>query len=87
MDAKTALIICAVIGGIFAVILIIAGIGSVGSSTGHFVKDISNGTPLEQPAASLEKAGDDLTASAIRVFMEFTGLLALIGLVWFGSKS
>lgn len=86
MDLEKILIVGAVIVAIYAVILICGGIGSVESSTGHFVKSITNGTPIEQPAASIEKAGSDLTASANHTFAVFTGLLALGGLIWIGAN-
>jgi hypothetical protein len=86
MTLEEKLIACAVIGAMFIVILVVAGIGSVGSSAGHFVKDTLNGTVVEQPAASIEKAGADLTASANHAFAFLTGMLVLGGLIWIGAN-
>ncbi|PKL68241.1 MAG: hypothetical protein CVV30_09960 [Methanomicrobiales archaeon HGW-Methanomicrobiales-1] len=86
MDNKKLLIIGGIIVAVYVVILIIGGIGSVGSSTGHFVKDITNGTFVEQPAASIEKAGTDLTTSANHAFGYLTGFLVLCGLIWVGAN-
>nr|WP_320160937.1 hypothetical protein [uncultured Methanoregula sp.] len=87
MNFQTALIVCAVIGTIFGVFLIAAGIGSVESAAGHFLKETLHGTPVEQTAASIEAAGNDLTAKAHTVMALFAGVLFFIGLAYVGSKS
>ena len=84
---EMALIICAIIGIVFLVLFAVAGFGSAESSVGHFFKDTLHGTPLEQPAASIESAGSDLTAKAHGAITVFAGLLVIIGLAYVGSKS
>jgi hypothetical protein len=86
MNLEKVLMIGGVIFAVYVVILIAGGIGSVESATGHFFKDALHGTAVEQPAASIEKAGADLTTSANHVFAFFTGLLVLGGLVWVGAN-
>jgi len=86
MNTQDTLIVCGVIAAMFVVILAVGGAGSIESDVGHFFKDTLNGTPLEQPAASIEAAGNDLTASANRAFAFLSGLVLLVGLIWLGSK-
>ena len=87
METKTALIICAVIGCIFAVLLIIAGFGSTESAIGQFFKDALHGTAVEQPAASLKASGDSLTSWANGAIATFMGALVIIGLIYVGVNS
>ncbi|WP_372959480.1 hypothetical protein [Methanoregula sp.] len=87
MNFNTALIVCVIIGTIFGVILIAAGIGSIESAAGHFVKETLHGTAIEPTAASVETAGNDLMAKAHGAFALFTGLLLVLGLAYVGSKS
>lgn len=87
MNTHEALVACAIIGAIFGAILIVAGIGSLESAAGHFFKDTLHGTLVEQPAASVEAAGNDLTAKAHGAIAFFSGLLLLLGLMWVGANS
>lgn len=83
---KTAFILIAFIGIVFLAILVVAGFGSTESAVGHTLKDTFHGTPVEQTAASIESAGNDLTTSAHKALTIFTGLIVLVGLVYAGSK-
>ena len=56
------------------------GFGSAESSAGHYLGSALNGTPLEQPAVSMERAGEGLTATADNDIMGFTALL-VVGLL------
>jgi hypothetical protein len=87
MNVQDALIACAIIGAIFGVILIVAGAGSVESAAGHFVKDTLKGTVVEQPASSIEAAGNSLTSWADGAVATFSGLLLLLGLIYVGVNS
>jgi len=84
---KMALIVVAIIGIVFIALFTVAGIGTVESSTGHFLKNTFSGTAIEQSAASLETAGNDLTTSAHKALGIFTGLITLIGIVYWRSRS
>jgi hypothetical protein len=87
METKTALIICAIIGCIFGVLFISAGIGSTESAIGQFFKDALHGTVVEQPAATLKASGEDLTSWANGAIATFTGVLVILGLIYVGAKS
>jgi hypothetical protein len=84
---ETAFIIIAIIGIVFLAILVVAGFGSTESAVGHFLKDTFHGTPVEQTAVSLESAGTDLTTAAHKALTIFTGLIVLVGLVYWRSRS
>lgn len=84
---QVALVIAAIIGIVFLALFAVAGFGSVESSAGHFLKDTLHGTAVEQPAASIESAGNDLTSKAHGAIAVFSGLLLIIGFVYVGSKS
>lgn len=84
---KMAFIIAFAIGVVFVILFAIAGFGSVQSSTGHFLKNTLQGTSLEQSAASIESAGNDLTTKAHGAIALFTGVLVLCGLAYVGSKT
>jgi hypothetical protein len=87
MNIKEALLVCAIIGAIFGVFLIVAGVGSVESGVGHFFKDTLKGTAVEQSAVSVESAGNSLTSWADGAIATFSGLLLLLGIVYVGAKS
>jgi hypothetical protein len=87
MSVKTALIACAIIGAIFGVLLMLAGAGSVESAIGHVFKEALHGTVVEQSAASVESAGNDLTSWAHGALTFVIGVLVIFGLMYVGSKS
>jgi hypothetical protein len=84
---EIAVIIGVFVGVVFLALFAAAGIGSTEASVGHFLKDTFHGSLVEQPAASIESAGNDLTAKAHGAIAFFTGLLVLVGLMYVGSKS
>jgi hypothetical protein len=86
-DLEMALIVIAIIGIVFLVLLAVAGFGSVEASAGHFLKDTLQGTLLEHPAASIESAGNDLAKSAQGAITFFTGVLVILGLMYVGANS
>jgi hypothetical protein len=86
-QVETALITAAIIGIIFLVLFVVAGVGSVESSVGHFFKGPLQGTPLEQSATSVESAGNGLTSWANGALVFFTGMLVILGLMYVGTKS
>ena len=77
---QMAVIAIAIIGIIYLILLAVAGFGSAESSAGHYLGSALNGTSLEQPAVSMEKAGEGLTATADNDIMGFTALL-VVGLL------
>jgi hypothetical protein len=84
---KFALLICAGIGIVFLILFAIAGFGSAESSAGHFLKDTFHGTDVEQSAASIEAAGNDLTSWANGAIAFCFGMLVLGGFMWVGANS
>lgn len=84
---KMALLIGAGIGIVFLVLFAIAGVGSFESASGHVVKETLKGTVVEDPAASVEAAGNNLTSWAHGAIMTFTGILVILGLIYVGANS
>jgi hypothetical protein len=76
MEWKTILI--AIVAGA----LILMAVASYASSTtGHFIKDTFNGTPLEQPGEFLVDAGNSLMQTLVTVLMFMLGAgIILVGL-------
>jgi hypothetical protein len=71
-------IIIAIVAGA----LILMAVASYASSTtGHFIKDTFNGTPLEQPGEFLVDAGNSLMHTLVTVLMFMLGAgIILVGL-------
>jgi hypothetical protein len=86
-NLEMALIIGAGIGIVFFFLFAAAGFGSFEASAGHFLKDTFQGSSLEQPASSIEAAGNGLATKAHGVIVLFTGVLVIVGLMYVGSKS
>jgi hypothetical protein len=84
---KAALIICAIIGIVFLILFAVAGIGSVESASGHYVKDTLKGTVVENPASNLEAKGNSLTSWAHGAIMTLTGLIIIGGFIYVGAKT
>jgi len=76
MEWKT--IIIAIVAGAL-VLMAVASYAS--STTGHFIKDTFNGTPLEQPGEFLVDAGSSLMQTLVTVLMFMLGSgIILVGL-------
>jgi len=71
-------IIIAIVAGAL-VLMAVASYAS--STTGHFIKDTFNGTPLEQPGEFLVDAGSSLMQTLVTVLMFMLGAgIILVGL-------
>ena len=86
-EFEMAVMIAAIIGIVFIVLFAVAGFGSFEASAGHFLKDTFQGSSLEDPAASIEAAGNDLTVKAHGVITLIIGVLFISGLVYVRSKN
>jgi hypothetical protein len=75
-----------IIIAIFVILFIVAWERGQISATGSIIRDTFKGTPVEQPAATVENAGRDLASSAQHSAMVFSGLLVLFGVAYLGSR-